>query len=51
MICRYVLSAGQQLDITPNGLHLGTATQGNITLRSSVISGDVKLLLMWSEPQ
>jgi hypothetical protein len=51
MICRYVLSAGQQLDITPNGLHLGTTTQGNITLRSSVISGDVKLLLMWSEPQ
>ena len=50
---KYAVSAGSGLSIIKSGLVLGaTATaHGNITIRTDSISGTMRILLMWSEPQ
>lgn len=53
VIGKYPVSAGSQIFITPSGLALGAnvAAQQNLTIRTDSITGDVHILLMWSEPQ
>ena len=53
VIGKYPVSAGSQIFITPSGLALGAnvAAHQNLTIRTDSITGDVHILLMWSEPQ
>jgi hypothetical protein len=53
VINRYPIAAGGQTDILKSGLTLGVSTgvRQNLTIRTDAISGTVRILLMWSEPQ
>jgi hypothetical protein len=53
VINRYPIAAGGQTDILKSGLTLGVSTgvRQNLTIRTDAISGNVHILLMWSEPQ
>jgi hypothetical protein len=53
VIGKYSVAAGQQLGITKSGLTLGVGSgvHQNLTIRTDAISGTVRILLMWSEPQ
>jgi hypothetical protein len=53
VINRYPIAAGGQTTIFKAGLTLGVSTgvRQNLTIRTDSISGTVRILLMWSEPQ